>query len=73
MFELSITIHQVETRINEESERAKHYLDPSTEEPIVKVKEFVSGQSEILPFLVPVALLLINCYVKDCYLKYCIS
>ena len=36
--ELSITIHQVEARINEESERAKHYLDPTTEEPIVKVK-----------------------------------
>ena len=35
---LSITIHQVEARINEESERAKHYLDPTTEEPIVKVK-----------------------------------
>ena len=38
MFQLSITIHQVEARINEESERAKHYLDPTTEEPIVKVK-----------------------------------
>ena len=38
MFELSTTIHQVEARINEESERAKHYLDPTTEEPIVKVK-----------------------------------
>lgn len=29
--------NQVEARINEESERAKHYLDPTTEEPIVKV------------------------------------
>lgn len=33
---------QVETRINEESERAKHYLDPSTEDPIVKVTIFTS-------------------------------
>ena len=35
-----MTLHQVEARINEESERAKHYLDPTTEEPIVKVKMF---------------------------------
>ena len=33
---------QVEARINEESERAKHYLDPTTEEPIVKVTFFTS-------------------------------
>ena len=30
-------INKVEARINEEAERAKHYLDKSTEEPIVKV------------------------------------
>ncbi|XP_031573108.1 cullin-3-like [Actinia tenebrosa] len=35
----SIYIQKVEQRINEESERAKHYLDPSTEEAIVKVVE----------------------------------
>ncbi|KXJ15047.1 cullin-3 [Exaiptasia diaphana] len=35
----SIYIQKVEQRINEESERAKHYLDPSTEESIVKVVE----------------------------------
>lgn len=35
----SVYIQKVETRINEESERAKHYLDPTTEEPIVKVVE----------------------------------
>ncbi|EDO35230.1 predicted protein [Nematostella vectensis] len=35
----SIYIQKVETRINEESERAKHYLDPSTEESVVKVVE----------------------------------
>ena len=29
---------KVEARINEESERAKHYLDPTTEDPIVKVR-----------------------------------
>ena len=33
----AMIFHQVEARINEESERAKHYLDPTTEEPIVKV------------------------------------
>ena len=38
MFVLSISIVQAEARINEESERAKRYLDLTTEEPIVKVK-----------------------------------
>ena len=38
LFELSICILQVEARINEESERARHYLDPTTEEPILTVK-----------------------------------
>ena len=38
LFELSMSILQVEARIDEESERAKHYLDPTTEEPILKVK-----------------------------------
>ena len=38
MFELSISMLQVEAIINEESERAKHYLDPTTEEAIVEVK-----------------------------------
>ena len=33
----SVYIKKVEARINEEAERAKHYLDKSTEEPIVKV------------------------------------
>lgn len=33
----SVYINKVEARINEEAERAKHYLDKSTEEPIVKV------------------------------------
>lgn len=35
----SVYINKVEARINEEAERAKHYLDKSTEEPIVKVLE----------------------------------
>ncbi|KAL9963581.1 hypothetical protein ACROYT_G027104 [Oculina patagonica] len=35
----SVYIQKVEARINEESERAKHYLDPTTEDPIVKVVE----------------------------------
>lgn len=35
-----LILHQVEARINEESERAKHYLDPTTEDPIVKVTIF---------------------------------
>lgn len=30
-------IKKVEARINEEAERATHYLDQSTEDPIVKV------------------------------------
>lgn len=40
----SVYIKKVEARINEESERATHYLDKSTEEPIVKVleEEFIS-------------------------------
>ena len=29
---------KVEKRLNEESERAKHYLDPSTEKPITEVR-----------------------------------
>ena len=33
----SVYIKKVEARINEEAERAKHYLDKSTEEPVVKV------------------------------------
>ena len=32
-------IKKVEARINEEAERATHYLDKSTEEPIVRVLE----------------------------------
>lgn len=35
----SMYIKKVEARINEEAERATHYLDKSTEEPIVKVLE----------------------------------
>lgn len=35
----SVYIKKVEARINEEAERATHYLDQSTEEPIVKVLE----------------------------------
>ena len=33
----SVYIRKVEARINEEAERAVHYLDKSTEDPIVKV------------------------------------
>ncbi|KAK2182304.1 hypothetical protein NP493_360g02030 [Ridgeia piscesae] len=35
----SVYIKKVEARINEEAERATHYLDKSTEEPMVKVLE----------------------------------
>ena len=35
----SVYIKKVEARINEEAERATHYLDQSTEDPIVKVLE----------------------------------
>lgn len=35
----SVYITKVEQRINEEAERAKHYLDESTEDLIVKVVE----------------------------------
>ena len=35
----SVFIHKVEQRITEETERAKHYLDNSSETPIVKVVE----------------------------------
>ncbi|XP_055954698.1 cullin-3-like [Patella vulgata] len=35
----SVYIKKVEARINEEAERASHYLDKTTEEPIVKVLE----------------------------------
>ncbi|KAK2143738.1 hypothetical protein LSH36_816g00043 [Paralvinella palmiformis] len=34
----SVYIKKVEARINEEAERATHYLDKSTEEPIVKME-----------------------------------
>ena len=33
----SVYIKKVEARIHEEAERATHYLDKSTEDPIVKV------------------------------------
>ena len=33
----SVYIKKVEARINEEAERATHYLDKSTEEPVIKV------------------------------------
>ena len=42
----SVYIKKVEARINEEAERATHYLDKSTEEPMVKVGD--SGQCWIL-------------------------
>ncbi|KAK7484868.1 hypothetical protein BaRGS_00023911 [Batillaria attramentaria] len=35
----SVYIKKVEARINEEAERATHYLDKSTEEPVVRVLE----------------------------------
>ena len=35
----SVHIHQVEARINEEAERASHYLNESTEPKIVEVVE----------------------------------
>jgi cullin 3 len=35
----SVYIKKVEARIHEEAERATHYLDKSTEDPIVKVLE----------------------------------
>lgn len=35
----SVYIKKVETRINEEAERAKHYLDETTEPRIVEVVE----------------------------------
>ena len=35
----SVYIHQVEARINEEAERASHYLNESTEPRIVEVVE----------------------------------
>ena len=38
LFELSMSILQVKARIDEESERAKYCLDPTTEEPILEVK-----------------------------------
>ena len=66
LFELSMSILQVEARIDEESERAKHYLDPTTEEPILKVKINILclDRMKYCLFLVPVALHLINSYVK---------
>ena len=39
-------VYQVEARINEESERVKHYLDPSTKEPIIKVPKIFSAVEE---------------------------
>jgi cullin 3 len=33
----SVYIKKVEARINEEAERATHYLDKSTEDPVVRV------------------------------------
>ena len=35
----SVYIHKVEQRLHEETERAKHYMDNSSEAPIVKVVE----------------------------------
>lgn len=35
----SVYIKKVEARINEEAERARHYLDKTTEEPIVRVRQ----------------------------------
>jgi len=37
----SVYINKVEARINEEAERAKHYLDKSTEVPIVQVLGYI--------------------------------
>lgn len=35
----SVYIRKVDGRIKEEAERAHHYLDPSTEEPVTRVVE----------------------------------
>ena len=42
----SMYIKKVEARINEEAERATHYLDKSTEEPIVKVSLVYCANSD---------------------------
>ena len=41
----SVYIKKVEQRINEEAERATHYLDKSTEERIVRVRTFHKAQN----------------------------
>lgn len=38
----SVYIKKVEARINEEAERATHYLDGTTEDPIVRVCHFTT-------------------------------
>jgi cullin 3 len=43
-----VYIKKVEARINEEAERATHYLDKTTEEPIVKVRgTYSQGQRNL--------------------------
>ena len=39
----SVYIKKVEQRINEEAERATHYLDKSTEERIVRVRSLTTN------------------------------
>ena len=45
----SVYIRKVEARINEEAERAAHYLDKSTEEPIVKVRRDYTTSFHVQP------------------------
>lgn len=47
----SVYIKKVEARIHEEAERATHYLDKSTEEPIVRVRDVFILQSNLLYYL----------------------
>lgn len=35
----SVYVRKVDSRIKEEAERAHHYLDPSTEDPVTRVVE----------------------------------
>lgn len=55
----STYIRKVEARINEEAERARHYLDKSTEVPIVSVleKELISRHMKTIVEVSPSPLL----------------
>ena len=67
----SVYIQRVETRIQEEAERAKHYLDESTERRIVEVVEEELIKKH-MKTIVEVCIVFVKKYKNYCGGGYCL-